>query len=92
MIKLEANGIKVKGSFHGRGKEILLEALRLEWTLRKTLKKNDLAAYMVFCDAVNDPDFLDSMETGSERNKSESKKEKFEDLFKKLMEELDEEA
>lgn len=92
MIKLEANGIKVKGSFHGHGDEILIEALILEWTLRKTLKKNDMAAYMVFCDAVNDPDFLDSMETGSERHKGESKKEEFEDLLKKMMEALDDEA
>lgn len=92
MIKLEVNGTEVKGKFKGKGIEVLRDALRLEWTLRKTLKKNDMAAYMVFCDAVNDPDFLDSMEVGSERNKSESKKEKFEDLFKKLMEELDEEA
>lgn len=92
MIKLEANGIKVSGSFHGRGEEIFMEALKLEWTLRKTLKKNDLAAYIVFCESVKDPDFLDSMEVGSERNKSESKKEEFEDMLKKMMEALDEEA
>ena len=92
MIKLEVNGTKVDGSFHGRGEEIFMEALKLEWTLRKTLKENDLAAYIVFCESVEDPDFLDSMETGSERHKGESKKEEFEDLLKKMMEALDDEA
>lgn len=92
MIKLEVNGTEVKGKFKGKGIEVLRDALRLEWTLRKTLKKNDMAAYMMFCDVVSDPDFLDSMETGSERYKGESKKEEFEDLLKKMMEALDEEA
>ncbi|MDD6195406.1 MAG: hypothetical protein PUB12_00660 [[Clostridium] aminophilum] len=90
MIKLEVNGTKVEGSFHGDSEEILLEALKLEWTLRKTLKENDLAAYIVFCESVEDPDFLDAME--SERHKGESKKEEFEDMLKKMMEGLDEEA
>ena len=85
MIKLEVNGTIVRGSFHGRGKEILLEAPKLEWTLRKTLKENDLAAYITFCESVSDPDFLDSMKRGSERHKDESKKEEFEDMMKKMV-------
>ena len=39
MIKLEVNGTEVKGKFKGKGIEVLRDALRLEWTLRKTLKK-----------------------------------------------------
>ncbi len=92
MIKLEVKGSEVKGAFHGRGKEILFEALKLEWTLRKVLKEKDLAAYLTFLSIVDDPDFLDSMETGSERHKGELKKEEFEDMMKKMMEGLDDEA
>lgn len=92
MIKLEVKGSEVKGAFHGRGEEILFEAIKLEWTLRKVLKEKDLAAYLTFLSIVDDPDFLDSLEAGSERNNSESKKKDFEDMLKQMMEGLDEEA